>query len=63
MINMIRMKRIGKTWRLHHIDIFIKSDMKESIIDIKLSNRPSKSDCKGENKSNSGGLYNGTKLM
>jgi hypothetical protein len=32
--------RVNKTWRLFHIDLFIKSTIEEDIVDNKLMNFP-----------------------
>jgi hypothetical protein len=53
---MIRTIRIRKTRWLAHIDLLLQKTMKEGIPHIKLTKRPTSSDCKGEKKPDGGRL-------
>jgi hypothetical protein len=61
MINMIRKARIDIAKRLFHIDIFIKSVIKEVIFDFKLMNWPLVGDNRRKNDKNNSSLDNMTK--
>ena len=61
--NMVKKMKIHKSWRLFHVDLFLKKTMKKSILDIKLFKDPLEMDYKRKNEANGGLLDYGTKSL
>lgn len=57
---MVRKLRVNKGRRLLHIHLLLEGAMKKRIVDIKLSDRPTRRNSKIKNKSNNGGFDNRT---
>jgi hypothetical protein len=53
-------RRVNKTWRLFHVDLFGKNTIEEGIMNIKLMNLPISRNRNRENQSDSGLLNNWT---
>jgi hypothetical protein len=51
-------RRVNKTWRLFHVDLFSKNTIEEGIMNIKLMNLPISRNRDRENQSDSGLLNN-----
>ena len=53
-------RRVNKTWRLFHVELFSKNVIKEGIMNFKLMNLPISRNYNRENQSDSGLLNNWT---